>query len=64
MKNENSWGFVDATNTSMAFTKTGYLPQNIYTAMHWVAIYISACKCPPRSDRKKKNGVSLRCKCS
>lgn len=30
MKNENSWGFVDATNISIAFKKTGYLSQNIY----------------------------------
>lgn len=30
MKNENSWGFVEATNISIAFKKTGYLSQNIY----------------------------------
>lgn len=42
MKNENSWGFVEATNISIAFKKTGYLSQNIYITTHWVAIYISA----------------------
>lgn len=57
MKNENSWGFVEATNISIAFKKTGYLSQNIYITTHWVAIYISAWNVlqDPREKKKKRS---------